>query len=331
MDYQSRREELWKKLSTATVEDTDFVLEVFRFQYLYNPMYQRFVDLLKVKVASVCRLEDIPFLPISFYKNFEIKTGSWVAQAVFLSSRTGGTLPSRHYIRSYNAYLQNTVRCFYPVFGDPSSYSILALLPSYLEQGQSSLVAMVEGFIGSSKQSGSGFFKDDMSGLCEQILFNIQCKTPTILIGVSYALLDFAERYPIDLSKITILETGGMKGRRAEIPKAALHYQLQEAFMCESIGSEYGMTELQSQAYAKKKGYFVCPQTMKVLISSLHDPRTWVQAGERGQLNIVDLANLDTCAFIRTDDYGRSLQDGGFEVLGRLDGSEQRGCNLMLG
>ncbi len=328
--FEAQRGQLLQRINQSGVHDDSLVLDVFRYQYRYNRLYADFVDLMGVKIDKIHSPNQIPHIPISFFKYHQIKSGVWNHEKVFLSSRTSGTIPGRHFIRQLDIYHQNTIRCFCTFFKNPAHYCFLALLPSYLEQEDSSLVSMVSAFIRLSKYDNSGFYRYDTDRLVQQLNYNINQKIPTILIGVSYALLDLAQQHPMDLSAITIIETGGMKGRRKEMSKAALHHILAGAFQKKWIASEYGMTELQSQAYSLKEGVFSCPPTMKVQTVSVQDPLELLSYGLRGQLQITDLANLDSCAFIRTDDYGQSLDQNNFTILGRLDGSEQRGCNLLV-
>lgn len=322
-------------------------LAVFRYQAARNPLYSRYLELLNRPTYDVRRTmydlrhttSDVerrmpyvvhPFLPIQFFKTQEIKAGSWAPQTVFTSSSTTGQTPSRHLVRDPDFYLENARRGFTFFYGDPSEWCILALLPSYLERSGSSLVAMADYFIRLSKHRESGFFLNDMAGL-KDALSHCQSKGyKTLLLGVSFALLDFAERYPMDISGITVMETGGMKGRRREMTRPELHENLCAAFGIPAIHSEYGMTELFSQAYAQGGTLFSPAPTMRVLATEINDPFCLVSPGRTGVLNIIDLANLDTCAFIQTEDVGRVYEDGRFEVLGRLDVAEMRGCNLMV-
>lgn len=304
-------------------------LAVFRYQAAHNPLYSRFLELLNRRREPPA-LNRIPFLPIQFFKTQEIKTGSWAPQTTFTSSSTTGQTPSRHLVRDLDFYLENTRRGFAKYYGDPSEWRILALLPSYLERKGSSLVAMARHFIQLSNFPENGFFLHDFEKLRDTLVF---CKSKgykTLLLGVSFALLDFAERFPMDLSGITIMETGGMKGRRRELTRTELHETLRAAFRVEAIHSEYGMTELFSQAYATGGSLFSPGPTMRVLATEIYDPFCPVAPGRTGVLNIIDLANLDTCSFIQTEDVGKVFYDGRFEVLGRLDAAEMRGCNLMV-
>lgn len=300
---------------------------VFRYQAARNPLYARFLELLHRPPPAVFLP---PFLPVQFFKTQEIKTGQWQPETVFSSSGTTGQTPSRHLVRDRFFYLENARRGFAHFYGDPSEWCVLALLPSYLEREGSSLVAMADYFIRLSKYPESGFFLHDFEKLRDLLAFCKSNQYKTLLLGVSFALLDFAEQFPMDLSGITVMETGGMKGRRRELTRTELHQILREAFHLDAIHSEYGMTELFTQAYAQGGTLFAPAPTMRVLATEINDPFCPVPHGRTGVLNIIDLANLDTCSFIQTEDVGRVFADGRFEVLGRLDAAELRGCNLMV-
>ncbi len=305
-------------------------LDVFRFQAVHNPLYRHYLSLLGKKPETVYQLEDIPFLPISLFKTFTIQTGEWQPEATFSSSGTTGAISSKHLLRSKDFYQQSARRGFETFYGNLKDYCVLALLPSYLERSGSSLVFMVEDFIRESGHPHSGFFLYNTDELLQILQKCQKSQQPTLLIGVSFALLDLAEAHPINLSGITIMETGGMKGRRRELTREELHAQLREAFQVEQIHSEYGMTELLSQAYSTGNGLFRAAPTMQVRTREITDPFAQPATGRTGALNIIDLANLDTISFIATDDLGRVYEDGSFEVLGRLDASDVRGCNLMV-
>lgn len=308
-------------------------VEVFRYQATHNPLYNRYLTLLNRpgdSLASDLRISDIPFLPIRFFKTREIKTGDWEPETVFTSSSTTGQTPSRHLVRDLSGYLDNAREGFRQFYGDPSQWCVLALLPSYLERGGSSLVAMADYFIKASLYPESGFFLHDLESLKNTL---VACKSKgykILLLGVSFALLDFAERFPMDLSGVTVMETGGMKGRRRELTRTELHQTLKTAFHLAEVHSEYGMTELFSQAYAHGDSFFSPAATMRVQTTEINDPFCPALPGRTGVLNIVDLANIDTCSFIQTEDVGKVYPDGRFEVLGRLDAAEFRGCNLMV-
>ncbi|MEM8908468.1 MAG: acyl transferase, partial [Bacteroidota bacterium] len=303
----------------------EVALSVFRYQAQSNPLYAKFLDLLSIDFQQIAAIEQIPFLPIALFKQYSIKTGQWPSEAVFTSSGTTGQTTSRHEIRSLDWYRQLSIQGFEQQYGPLTQYCILALLPSYLERSGSSLVYMAEQFIRQSPYPSSGFFLYDTQKLLQVLQ---ECQTqqiPTLLIGVSFALLDLAQQHPINLEGITIMETGGMKGRRQEITRQELHDQLKMAFRVSTIHSEYGMTELLSQAYSPGEGRFYGMPSMQVHCREVTDPLHLQEQGKSGLLNIIDLANLDTCSFIATDDLGIVHKDGSFEVLGRLDHSDIRG------
>ncbi len=312
---------------------TQKALEVFRVQALHNSIYKAYLHHLQVEPNRVVALEEIPFLPISFFKSHLIKTGEFEPDVYFESSGTTGMQHSRHGILSKSAYLQNAEKNFIEFYGLPSQYCLLALLPSYIEKGNSSLVAMADDLIQKTGHPSSAFFLNDVEKLYQTLLKLEAAKQPTILLGVTYALLDFAEQYPMKLKYTTIMETGGMKGRREEITRAALHEILCKQFGVEVIHAEYGMTELQSQAYSKGGGWFKTSSTMKVLLRSTDDPfDIWDETqfpNRSGVVNIIDLANADTISFIATDDLARFSEDGFFEITGRMDNCDIRGCSQL--
>ncbi len=322
------------------VEQANFdqlALQIFHYQAAYNDLYHQYLALLRINPNDVQTIADIPFLPISFFKTHEVVTAKGeehrakgLHRATFSSSGTTGTTTSRHFVTDLDFYLQNTVLGFERFYGKLKGFCVLGLLPSYLERSGSSLIAMVDHFIKLSTQPQSGFFLYDHEALATVLQDCQKNNIPTLLIGVSFALLDFAEQYQLDLSNIIIMETGGMKGRRKEITRTVLHSILQHSFKVSNIHSEYGMTELLSQGYSKGKGIFYPTPTMKLLPREITDPFATQKNNRTGVLNIIDLANLDSCAFIATDDLGRVYEDGSFEILGRLDASDIRGCNLMV-
>ncbi len=311
----------------AMIPDQGLTDEVVRKLFFYqrenNLLYGRFVELLGEKKMY-------PFLPVSFFKSHEIRSGNWSAETWFESSGTTGQTSSIHLVRDLNWYLTNAERGFSGFYGHSREWCILGLLPSYLERGHSSLVAMVNYMTELSVYPESGFFLDDFERLRDTLVRCQNAGVPVLLLGVTYALLDFAERYPMNLQGVTIMETGGMKGRRKEMTRTEVHQVLMEAFGVDCIHSEYGMTELFSQAYARGGTIFAPSDTMKVVATEINDPFCAVNPGKTGVLNIIDLANLDTVSFIQTEDIGRVHPDGTFEVLGRLDTAELRGCNLMV-
>lgn len=318
-----------------TVKDQDFTalaLDIFRYQAENNPVYRKFLDLLGIKQAQIQRIEDIPFLPIELFKEYELQSGEWTAQQIFTSSGTTGSSTSQHLVRDTQWYLENARQGFEHFYGALKDYIVLALLPAYLERKGSSLILMAQDFIEQSRADLGGFYLYNQKELVDH-LQQIQQKEPSakvLLLGVSFALLDLAEAFPLDLQNVIIMETGGMKGRREEITRTELHQLLKTAFQQESIHSEYGMTELFSQAYSQGSGLFFPAPTMKVFSREITDPLQLQDVQRTGALNIIDLANLDTISFIATEDLGKVYADGSFEILGRLDASDVRGCNLMV-
>ncbi len=314
------------------VESFDHLaMEVFRFQYGHNDIYRQFCDALKRPPSEVAGLADIPFLPVEFFKHHRVVSFGGEAAVVFLSSGTTGSDTSRHDVKDVSLYRRSFTEGFRHFYGDPSGYCILALLPSYLERDDASLVYMAKGLMEQSGHPDNGFYLHDMKGLHEKIVRLSGSGQPTLLLGVSFALLDLAEAHPTKMTNTIVMETGGMKGRRREMVREELHAILKQAFGVTTIHSEYGMTELLSQAYSKADGLFLCPPWMKVLIRDSNDPMTMTDGSRAGGINIVDLANIHTCSFLATQDLGRVYPDGGFEVLGRFDNSDVRGCNLMAG
>jgi phenylacetate-coenzyme A ligase PaaK-like adenylate-forming protein len=304
-------------------------LEVFHFQYEHNPLYRNWVDTLGVPPDTVRSLSKIPFLPVSFFKSGEVRTTDFAPAAVFESSGTTGTGGSRHEIKDMELYKESFTRCFRLFYGPPEDYCIIGLLPAYLERSNSSLVLMVHELIGLSGHPDSGFYLYEHEKL-HRLLTTLETKgQKTLLIGVTFALLDFAEKYTMHLQHTIVMETGGMKGRRKEITRPELHAFLQQRLGVRTVHAEYGMTELLSQAYSAGEGRFFCPPWMKVLVRKEDDPLDVTDRGE-GLLNIIDLANIYSCSFIAVDDIGRIHADGSFEVSGRVDNSDIRGCSLMV-
>jgi phenylacetate-coenzyme A ligase PaaK-like adenylate-forming protein len=332
MTYEQHRELIFQQVQDFSGEGFgDLAMEVFRFQARHNALYARYLSLLGLEVSSVQAPGDIPFLPIQFFKNYTVKTGQWQEAAFFSSSGTTGASTSRHPVRDLDFYKNNTVKGFQQFYGPSAAYCVLALLPSYLERSGSSLVCMAEHFISLSTYPQSGFFLKN-TGELVKVLGELQAAgIPLLLLGVSFALLDLAGQFDLDLKNTIVMETGGMKGRRRELTRDELHAELKNAFKVKAIHSEYGMTELFSQAYSKGNGQFYPAHTMQVFAREVSDPLAAQAIGKTGVLNIIDLANFDTCSFIATEDLGRVWDDGSFEVLGRLDNSDIRGCNLMVG
>lgn len=305
----------------------DLALSVFRFQYAQNELYQSYCKALGRSPDNVSVVQEIPFLPISFFKTHAVVTGDFSPQLTFQSSGTTGMTRSRHLVRDSRFYETSYLRGFEAKYGPVNKWRFLALLPSYLEQGGSSLVYMAEGLIRQSGHPDSGFYLYNQEELA-RALEGSSPEKPTILIGVTYALLDFAQAYPMPLENTIVMETGGMKGRREELTRGEVHDRLRQAFSLPAIHSEYGMTELLSQAYSQAGGIFETPPWMRVLVREEEDPLA-IHASGSGALNIIDLANLYSCSFIATEDAGRIQAGGGFEVLGRLDNSDIRGCSLL--
>ena len=304
-------------------------LEVYHFQYHNNPLYRAYCEALNKIPGKVAHLEEIPFLPISFYKSHQVKTGDFRPELVFESSGTTGTVSSKHLVKNLGLYETSFLKAFRMFFDDPGKFCILGLLPSYLERGSSSLVYMVDQLIKRSGHGDSGFYLHDHEKLTEVLKSLEDRGGKIILFGVSYALLDLAASHPMNLNHTSIIETGGMKGRKKEISKQELYDELKQAFSLSHIYSEYGMTELLSQAYAKD-GMYTTPPWMKILLREESDPFQIIhQIGKTGVINVIDLANLYSCSFIATDDAGR-MYDDGFEVLGRIDLSDVRGCSLLV-
>lgn len=306
-------------------------LEVFGFQYEHNTVYREFAERLGRTPDTVKTVEAIPFLPVEFFKSHLVIAAveESIPELVFRSSGTTGATQAAHHVLHASLYEKAYLQGFQRQYGSPQAYRILALLPGYLERSDSSLVYMVQGLIERSGHPEGGFFLDDFERL--NTLLQKPCGRHTLLIGVSFALLDFAEAYPVTLQNTTVMETGGMKGRRRELTRQELHHNLTERFGLDYIHSEYGMTELLSQAYAKKDGLFETPPWMALQIRDANDPLGAAENGRTGGINVIDLANLYSCSFIATSDLGRALPDGKTEVLGRMDFSDMRGCNLMVG
>jgi hypothetical protein len=318
-------------ISGINAENFDQIaLELFHFQAINNPVYAQYISALKLNSSNIKRIKDIPFLPISFFKSQTIKTSTWQEEAVFHSSGTTSETTSKHFVRHLDDYLLNTVSCFEQFYGSVSQFSFFALLPSYLERKDSSLVLMLDYFIRNSHSGLGGFYLHNTDEMLGQLQHAQELGNKIVLWGVTFALLDLAEKAQIDLSDCIIMETGGMKGKRKEITREEVHHKLSDAFHVNQIHSEYGMTELMSQAYGKQKGHFYCPNTMKVLIRDINDPFSQLSPGKTGGINIIDLANVHSCAFIETEDLGKLDEAGFFEVLGRFDQSDLRGCNLLF-
>ena len=305
-------------------------LLTFEFQYQNIPVYHQFVNLLGVQPSSVKSIEQIPFLPISVFKTHPVLLEGATPKVTFMSSGTTGMEKSKHLVLDPSIYEESFRKGFQYFYGDIKDYTILALLPSYLEQGESSLVYMVDDLIKSSKNPHSGFYLNNYAELVDKLVTLDKEGKKTILLGVSYALLDLTEQFDLQLKHTIVMETGGMKGRRKEMVKEELHAVLKEGFGVQEIHSEYGMTELLSQGYSKGKGIFETPPWMKILIRDATDPLTLLKNEQSGGINVIDLSNFYSCAFIATQDLGKMHSETTFSILGRFDNSDIRGCNLLL-
>lgn len=305
-------------------------LDVFKFQFEKNKVYRSFCDLLNKHPSDVKTIHDIPFLPIQFFKTHNVLSSTASVKRVFTSSGTTGSATSKHYVTDLDIYSESFKRSFKQFYGNIEDYIVLALLPSYLERKGSSLIYMVDAMIKQSKHPESGFYLNDIKGLSETLIKLGSEEKKVLLIGVSFALLDLVETHQFNLKHTVVMETGGMKGRRKELVREDLHQQLKDGFGVNKIHSEYGMTELLSQAYSKDRGVFYTPKWMRILIRDTEDALSVQRHESSGGLNIIDLANVNSCSFIATQDLGRTYNDGSFEVIGRFDNSDIRGCNLMV-
>ncbi|GAA4436652.1 acyltransferase [Pontibacter saemangeumensis] len=330
MDFKENHKKLL--LQNAPFDFQAAALELFQYQAQHNAVYQSYIKHLGVEAAQVQALAQIPFLPIEFFKEQEVKAGDFEPEVVFYSSGTTGQVRSRHFVADLSFYHAVAERTFEQFYGPLQEYVVLALLPSYLEQGGSSLVAMVAHFIKQTGQQEEGFYHRDHAGMLQAMRQARQRGKKVLLIGVSYALLDLAKELngQEDFSGVTVMETGGMKGRRREMIREELHAHLKKGFGVGAIHSEYGMTELLSQGYSQGEGVFRPGYSLRVLLRDLNDPFDIGPGHRSGGINVIDLANIDSCAFIETKDIGRMQDDGTFEVLGRFDNSDIRGCNLLL-
>jgi phenylacetate-coenzyme A ligase PaaK-like adenylate-forming protein len=311
-------------------EFNETALAVFQHQASNCAVYKSYISHLNVDPTTVDRFEEIPFLPISFFKTQAVLADPREPAIVFTSSGTTGMVQSRHLVTDISLYEQSFNLAFQQFYGAPKDICILALLPSYQERDGSSLIYMVDSLIEQSEHPESGYFLHNHQDLFETLNKLKASKQKTILIGVTYALLDFVERYCLEFPELIVMETGGMKGKRKEMVREELHAILQAGFGVSSIHSEYGMTELLSQAYSSGEGIFNCPAWMKIRLRDTNDPLSQAPEGRSGGINVIDLANLNSCAFLATQDLGRLYKDGSFEVLGRFDNSDIRGCNLLV-
>ena len=307
----------------------NLALQVFKYQSVKCPVYVDYLNQLGIDPKTINHYRQIPFLPIQFFKSHRIISTDKI-EKVFLSSGTTENIQSRHYISDLNIYKQSYTRGFEIFYGDIEDYTILALLPGYLGREGSSLIFMVADLIRKSKSPDSGFYLNDLDSLSDKLIRLNEQNQKVLLIGVSYALLDLVAKYKFRLKNTIIMETGGMKGKRKEMIRKELHKLLSMGFGVEKIHSEYGMTELLSQAYSKGNGLFETPPWMRIVVRDPEDPLTTLAYSKTGGLNIVDLANINSCSFIATQDLGKINADGTFEILGRFDNSDIRGCNLMV-
>ena len=303
---------------------------VFRHQFENNKVYRSFCDLLYIHPSDVHALEDIPFLPIQFFKNKKIISSLEKVQEVFTSSGTTGSITSKHYVTDIEFYKESYLKGFAHFYGNIEDYTVLALLPNYLERKGSSLVYMVADLIKRSKNKKSGFYLNNIDELAKKLIHLDKKGQKILLIGVSFALLDLIEKHKFQLKNTIVMETGGMKGRRKELVRDELHQILQNGFGVDAIHSEYGMTELLSQGYSKGNGIFETPSWMRILTRDTEDALTILPTGKAGGINIIDLANYNSCSFLATQDLGKVHQNGTFEIIGRFDNSDIRGCNLMV-
>ncbi|TSJ38713.1 acyl transferase [Mucilaginibacter corticis] len=305
-------------------------LQVFQHQAKNCKVYADFIAGLRIDPAAVTSVKQIPFLPIEFFKGHTILSSTDNVQVTFTSSGTTGMITSSHYITDVSWYEESFRKASQLFYGDIKDYTVLALLPAYLERQGSSLIYMAQDLITQSDNADSGFYLYNHADLFDQLKKQQQANKPTLLIGVTFALLDFVEQYQIDFPELIVMETGGMKGRRKEMIREELHDTLCKGFGVNAIHSEYGMTELLSQAYSKGSGIFNCPPWMRIITRDTNDPLSIVTNGKAGGINVIDLANINSCAFIATQDLGKIYEDGSFEVLGRFDNADIRGCNLLI-
>ncbi|RCH54114.1 acyl transferase [Mucilaginibacter hurinus] len=305
-------------------------LQVFYYQAEHCAVYKEFLKGLRIDPTSIGTINDIPFLPIEFFKSHAVVTSHDDIEITFTSSGTTGAVTSRHHVTDVSWYTDSFRKAFSLFYGDIKDYTILALLPSYLERNGSSLVYMANDLIKNSGNPNSGFYLYNHAELYHQLKIQQELKKPTLLLGVTFALVNFAELYQLDYPELVVMETGGMKGRRKEMIREELHQTLAKGFGVNSIHSEYGMTELLSQAYSKGVGIFNCPPWMRIITRDTNDPFTILTTEKTGGINIIDLANINSCSFIATQDLGRVYADSTFEVLGRFDNADIRGCNLLI-
>ncbi len=320
--------DIFKEHSEKGFEET--CLKIFNYQYQNIEVYNAFVNALNINVDDVLEISQIPFMPIEFFKNYKVLKKGVKEEAVFMSSGTGNMQRSKHFIQSLEIYENSFMDSFHRFYGDIEDYVVLALLPSYIENGDSSLVYMADALINKSKNSDSGFYLNDYNSIIQKLKDLNGSGNKVILLGVTYALLDLAELEEFNFPSLIIMETGGMKGRRKELVRDELHKILCSGFGVENIHSEYGMTELLTQAYSFGKGVFNTPPWMKILIRDTNDPLSFMDEGKSGAINVIDLANIHSVSFLATQDLGKIHIDGSFTILGRFDNSDIRGCNLLV-
>ena len=314
----------------TSAEFEDLALQSFKHQWEFNAIYKRFCNHLGIDPSRINTVEKIPFLPIQFFKQFDVLASQNPVQAIFTSSGTTGSVTSKHHVTDLDMYVKSFREGFKLHYGNIEEYTVLALLPSYLERDGSSLIVMVDQLIKDSKKEKSGFYLNDYPGLSEKLKRLDAEGEKILLIGVSFALLDLTEAFQFNLNNTIVMETGGMKGRRKELIRDELHQLLKNGFGVDKIHSEYGMTELLSQGYSKGDGIFTTPPWLRVYMRDTEDALQLVPEGVTGGINVIDLANHNSCPFIATQDLGKKLDENRFEILGRFDTSDIRGCNLMV-
>jgi len=317
-----------KIFESKIINFDELALQLFKYQFEQNLIYNQFCEKI-TPIRKIDSLKNIPFLPIEFFKTHEIKSDRFTPEIIFKSSGTTGMSYSNHYVKDLSIYEKCYHKAFDQFYGKANEYCIIALLPSYLERDGSSLVYMFEDLIKQSEHPLSDFYLHDFEKLNSTLTQLKAQKQKTILVGVTYALLDFAEKHHITFPELIVMETGGMKGRKKEMLREEIHAVLKQSFSVSNIHSEYGMTELLSQAYSKCDGKFICPPWMKIVITDTNDPFQILPTEKTGIINVIDLANIHSCAFIKTSDLGKINQDNTFEILGRLDNSDMRGCSLL--
>ncbi len=309
----------------------ELAMDIFHWQAAHNPVYSRYLALLGLNSGDIGSPDEIPFLPVSAFRTHRVVSGKRKTERIFESSSTGASIPGKHYVADLSLYKTSVLQAFKKFYGDPERYRIFPLLPSYLERENASLVHMVKILMDAGKQKEVNFYLHNYGQLVEDLQRHANSERKILLIGVTFALLRFAEEFPMELSEAIVMETGGMKGHGPELTREEVHKRLKSAFALKSVHSEYGMTEMLSQAYSAGEGLFKPAPTMKLSIRDMQDPFELKSAGQTGVIRIIDLANLYSCSFLETADLGKLHPDGHFEVLGRMDHSEVRGCNLMAG